>query len=75
MNLEEKINILSVITTRDEQGRHFADIYSPETINALEEEGLVEVTRPVHPVTGLEYGSENYTVEVTEDGLDLVSLV
>lgn len=64
------IRELCTITTRDEAGRHFT-----ETRNHwqdLEAAGLIAITRPVHEGTGIVYGQEHWSIEVTEAGRELV---
>jgi len=63
--------ILSNIVTRDEAGRHFTEVYDLGEIEALEKEGLLKINRPVHD-TGIQYSQDYWTVEVTEEGLDLL---
>ncbi len=72
MNTSEQVRILSKITTRDEAGRHFMEIYSPANLESLEAEGLLSIDRPMHEATGLSYSQEHCTVEVTADGVALV---
>ena len=59
--------ILAYITTRDEQGRHFTERYDEDTLDQLEEGGLIRIDRPVHK-TGIPYGREHWSVELTEEG-------
>jgi len=72
MTTEQKVSIIAVITTRDEAGRHFTEVYDGDDLMALEEEGLLVVTRPVHAGTGIAYSQEHWAVQVTPDGIDLV---
>ena len=72
MTTEEKVRILSTLTTRDEAGRHFTSRVSSEDIKSLEVEGLIEVSRPIHEPTGIPYSEEHYSVSITEDGVELV---
>ncbi len=72
MNTENKVRILSTLTTRDSAGRHFASRVSGDIIAALEAEELVVVTRPIHAATGIPYSQEHYSIEVTEAGVELV---
>jgi hypothetical protein len=72
MNLtQDMIDELGTITTRNEQGQHFT-AYS-EHWETLEEDGLIQVTRPVHPATGIPYGQETWTVEVTEQAQEMLA--
>lgn len=72
MTTENKVRILSTLTTRDSAGRHFTSRVSSDDIAALEAEELIVVTRPTHEATGLPYSEEYYSVEVTEAGVELV---
>jgi hypothetical protein len=72
MTTEQKVAVLAVITTNNEAGQHFTAIYDADDLWNLEEEGLIEVSRPVHEQTGIEYGQEHWSVAVTQDGIDLV---
>jgi hypothetical protein len=66
---EDAIRELCTITNRDNAGRHFTEFSSH--YRELESAGLIEITRPVH-TTGIYYSQEYWTVEVTQDGIDLV---
>lgn len=72
MTTEQKVEVLAVITTQDEAGEHFTAVYDADDLSELEDEGLIEVSRPVHEQTGIEYGQEHWTVRVTDDGMDFV---
>ena len=72
MTTEQKVQILAEITTTNEAGRHFTTLYDADDLWALEEEGLIEINRPVHEATGIEYSEEHWAVQVTPDGIDLV---
>jgi hypothetical protein len=72
MTTAEQVRILSKITTKNEAGRHFMEIYSTEEIEALEADGLLTINRPIHDATGISYSQEYWSVEVTDDGVALV---
>ena len=72
MDLQEQVAILSRITTRDEGGRHFAEVYDGDELESLEAAQLIEVARPVHKATGIRYASEHWSVVVTAEGIELV---
>ena len=72
MTTENKVRILSAITTRDSSGRHFTTRVAADEIATLETEELIAVNRPIHEATGLPYSVEHYSVEVTEAGVELV---
>lgn len=72
MTTQDKVFALSQLTTRDHAGRHFYERYAPDVLDCLESDGLITISRPVHDATGLSYSQEHHTVEVTEDGIQLV---
>ena len=72
MNTQEQVQILAAITTRDEAGRHFSEVYAWPDLEELEAAGLLAITRPVHEATVLPYSQEHYSVEVTDEGQALV---
>lgn len=67
---EDAIRELCTLTTRNEAGRHFTEWASH--YGELEAAGLIAIGRPVHSATGISYGQEHWSVEVTQDGIDLV---
>lgn len=67
---DDAIRELCILTTRNEAGRHFTEW--ARHCDALEAAGMVTIHRPVHQATGIPYGMEEWSVEVTEDGQDLV---
>ena len=73
MTTEEQVRILSVITTYNEAGKHFTEVYFWSDLVELQECGLLEIHLPVHATTGLRYSEKHYYVEVTEEGRELVS--
>jgi hypothetical protein len=72
MNLRRTVEILSVIATSGDAGRHFSEVYSDAELSQLEAGGLIEITRPIHEATGLPYSVDHWSVAVTEDGQILV---
>jgi hypothetical protein len=58
---------LGKITTRDESGRHFTEVYAEAWLAEMESLGVIEITRPVHP-TGIPYAMESWRVVVTLAG-------
>lgn len=71
---ENRVFHLSRMTTRDEAGRHFTERYSDDVLQDLEDEELIEIHRPVHGPTGIDYDRQYWTVEVTGEGQSLVDL-
>jgi hypothetical protein len=71
MKDEQKVGLLAKITTRNEAGKHFMEIYPYDVLQELEREGLLTITRPIHNAR-LKYSEEYWSVEVTEEGRALV---
>jgi hypothetical protein len=72
VNTSEQVKILSKITTNNEAGRHFMEIYSGGDLDELEAAGLLIIHRPIHVGTGINYSQEYWSVEVTDDGIAIV---
>lgn len=68
MLTSRQLATLCTITTRDEAGRHFREVYDAEDIDALEAAGMIAIHRPTHEATGLQYSQEYHSVEVTPEG-------
>lgn len=73
MTYPELIDKLATMTNRDEAGRHFTERYTDEELEYLENEGLITITRPIHEPTGIPYDRQYWSLEVTEDGIELVN--
>lgn len=70
MKLTKKdLQKLGEITTRDEAGTHFTQIYSDEWLDKMESNGLITINRPIHEPTGIAYSQEYWSVEVTHEGI------
>ena len=67
---EDAIRELCVLTNRNQAGQHFTEW--SQHWEALEREGLITVHRPIHEATEIPYSQEYYSLEITEDGQDLV---
>lgn len=67
----EDIRKLGRITTRDEAGTHFTQKCDRDWLDKMEAAGLLEITKPVHEATGIQYSEEFWTVAVTEKGVEL----
>lgn len=67
----EDIRKLGEITTRDEAGTHFTQKHSADWLKRMSDAGLVEITKPVHEGSGVQYSSEYWTVAVTKKGVEL----
>lgn len=67
---DEMIRELCIACTRNEAGKHFTEwmIYADE----LEQLGLIEINRPKHEATGIDYDSQYWSLEVTEEGVATV---
>lgn len=71
MTTERQVEILSVITTRDEAGKHFMEVYHFDDLLWLMAQDLITVHRPVHQ-TGITYSQEYWAVSVTPTGREVV---
>jgi hypothetical protein len=69
---DDMIRILCVITNRDEAGRHFTELYDADLLIDLETLGLIDVSRPIHEPTGIMFDRDQWSVEVTPEGQDVV---
>jgi hypothetical protein len=67
---DDMIRELCTLTTRNEAGQHF--IQWSNYCNELEALGLIKINRPVHAATGIAYGCDQWSLEVTEDGQAIV---
>ena len=67
----EMANVLATFASRNEAGRHFTTIYPNDLIDALEAEGLINVTRPVYD-DGTPYLQEYWHAEPTDQASDFV---
>lgn len=65
---------LAGMVTRNEEGRHFTELYQADTLRDLEALELIAIHRPVHDTTCLAFDESHWTVEVTARGLELVVL-
>lgn len=63
----EALDQLLAFCPRTESGRHFTEAFSRWM--DLEAAGLIEVHRPVHPATGLQYSCEYWDVQLTLQGM------
>lgn len=59
--------MLGRLTTRDEAGRHFYEVYSGDWLARMEDAGYIRINRPVHDPTGIPYSQEYHTVEVSPE--------
>jgi len=56
--------MLGGLSERDEAGRHFTQAYSMEWLRRMERLGYIQITRPTHQATGMQYTPEYWHVEV-----------
>ena len=64
--------ILGDLTTKDEAGTHFTEYVSADNLQWFEDSGLIEINRPVHEASGIQYEQREWTVTVTDEGLAFV---
>jgi hypothetical protein len=72
LSTEDKVRHLATFVNRDDAGRHFTERYPDDLLDELEAEGLIEISRPVHQPTGIDYDRQYWTAEVTPEGVALV---
>jgi hypothetical protein len=58
---------------RTESGRHFTEAFSYWQV--LEECGWIQVYRPVHPATKLQYDMQYFSAQLTEEGEELANSI
>lgn len=66
---------LGRITTRDEAGVHFTQIYNIDWLFHMEQNKYISIYRPLHEPTRLPYGMEEWSVEVLEPALTALAAV
>lgn len=66
------LKILATLAEHDEAGAHFTITTPPEILAALEAEGLITISRPVHEATGIAYAEEYWHLHVTDLGWEEV---
>lgn len=71
MQTEDQVKILSRITTKDEAGRHFSQVYASSDLSELAEAGYIKISVSVHE-SGIPYSTEFSTIEITDDGIALI---
>lgn len=70
MELTQKdARLLGKLTTRDEAGTHFTQLYPDEFLDRMEKAGYIEIIKPVHDC-GIAYGQDEWGVRVTEAGIE-----
>lgn len=67
---DDMIRELCILTTRDDAGRHFTQW--ARHWQALEQLGLIEIYRPRHEATGIQFDQEYWSAQLTDAGLDMV---
>ena len=67
----EALDELIRMAPRTESGQHWTEAY--RRWRDLEDAGLIEVHRPVHPQTGIRYGQEFWHYRFTETGEEIAS--
>jgi hypothetical protein len=72
MTTQRQVELLATFTNRDDAGRHFTERYTDADLTALETDGMIEITRPVHDTTGISYDCQYWHAEVTELGQAIV---
>ena len=58
----EDRRMIRELATRDETGRHFTETHSAEWLDKMERLGIITISRPTHPSTGIPYSQEYWSV-------------
>lgn len=61
---------LCEMTTRDEAGVHFTE--NREYYTDLERLGLIQINRPIHEQTGMDYDISYWTISFTPEALEVI---
>lgn len=61
---------LGHLTTRDEAGRHFYEVFDGAWLERMEAAGYITINRPTHEATGIAYSQEYHTVQVSDEVAD-----
>jgi hypothetical protein len=69
----EALAELSRFVERTENGKHFTEAF--RYWRELEAADLIEVERPKHPATGLQYDEQYYRATLTFEGAQLANLI
>jgi hypothetical protein len=56
--------MLGELATRDEAGQHFIETHSAEWLDKMERLGIITISRPTHPSTGIPYSQEYWSVGI-----------
>jgi hypothetical protein len=56
---------LGELTTRDDGGRHFTEVYGTGWLEEMASLGLIRIDKPVHTATGIPYSAEYWAVLVS----------
>jgi len=58
------------LTDRNEAGLHFYEFCS--SLDKLEELRYIDIHKPIHEATGIQYDGQYHTVTITQLGLDVI---
>ena len=62
---------LLTIATFNDAGQHFTQ--TSDHWEELEASGLIDIYRPCHDITGIQFGQESWTLTISSKGKELVS--
>lgn len=66
--MSEAFTELQDACTRNDAGVHFTERMDFEILNYLENQGLIEINRPVHEWSGIPYSQEHWSLLVSDLG-------
>ena len=60
----EDRRMIRELATRDEAGRHFTETHDPNWLDKMERLGIITISRPTNPLTGIPYSQEYWSVGI-----------
>ena len=61
---DEDRRLLGELCTRDDAGKHFTETFPAEWLDRMEDAGIITISRPTHPATGIPYSQEYWSVGI-----------
>ena len=56
--------MLGELAARDDAGRHFTETHDPNWLDKMERLGIITISRPTNPLTGIPYSQEYWSVGI-----------
>ena len=60
----EDRRMIRELAARDDAGRHFTETHDPNWLARMEAAGIITISRPTHPSTGIPYSQEYWSVGI-----------